>query len=146
VFTALIDASDMFVSGDTGPLHVAACRKFSQSGLPLRNRTAIVAIYGATDSRMYGYDSVQPFHAPANQDVPSRSFSAPAPCRNISCINKFGKSCAKVRCFDGLPVEEIANDMISYFRWLDGADLSEDLLERQKPIPIMLREEREYAL
>ncbi len=98
-YTALIDASDMYISGDTGPLHIAACRKLGEDNRPLRNRTAVIAIYGATDSRMYGYDSEQPFHAPANQDVPSRSFSAPAPCRNITCVNKFGKSCTEVRCF-----------------------------------------------
>ena len=145
-YTALIDTSDMFVSGDTGPLHVAACRKFSNDGRPLRNRTAVTAIYGATDSRMYGYDSFQPHHAPAHQDVPSRSFSAPAPCRNISCINKFGKSCRKVRCFDGLPMDEIVSYISNYFIRLSNGD---DLLPAhplheiecdQKPIQITLTE------
>jgi ADP-heptose:LPS heptosyltransferase len=148
-YTALIDASDMFISGDTGPLHIAACRKLAQDGHGLRNKTAVIAIYGATDSRMYGYDSEQPFHAPANQDAPSRSFSAPAPCRNITCVNKFGKSCAEVRCFDHLPVDEIFEYIASYFKKLSGEWIP---LKVQEPIrvaddaSITLTPEREYAL
>ncbi len=135
VYTALIDASDMFISGDTGPLHISACRKQGPADYkPMRNKTAVLAIYGATDSRMYGYDSEQPYHAPANQDAPSRSFSAPAVCRNISCINKFGKSCSEVRCFDGLPESEIAEYITSYFRQ-----------RTTTPITITLKPEREYA-
>ncbi|HWF44405.1 MAG TPA: glycosyltransferase family 9 protein [Candidatus Kapabacteria bacterium] len=119
-YSALIDAADMFISADTGPLHIASCRKFLRSSngqepIPLRNRTAIVAIYGATDSRMYGYDSGQPHHIAANQDAPSKHFSGSAPCRNISCINKFGKSCKTVRCFDGLDTDEISDYIDSYF-------------------------------
>ncbi len=141
-YTALIDTSDMFISGDTGPLHIAACRKLSKDGRPLRNKTAVLAIYGATDSRMYGYDSEQPFHAPANQDAPSRSFSAPVPCRNITCVNKFGKSCAEVRCFDHLPVDEISEYIASYFRTLSGEWIP---LNVQQPITLTLTPEREYA-
>ncbi len=167
-YTALIDASDMFISGDTGPLHISACRKImvNRTGsTPMRNQTAVLAIYGATDSRMYGYDSVQPHHVPANQDVPSRSFSAPAVCRNISCINKFGKSCSEVRCFDGLPEAEIAQYISAYFT-KRTADRSPDRSSKgrlaherppnerspqdrspyeQPPITIALTPEREYA-
>jgi ADP-heptose:LPS heptosyltransferase len=147
-YTALIDASDMFISGDTGPLHISACRKLGEDGRPLRNKTVVVAIYGATDSRMYGYDSEQPFHAPANQDVPSRSFSAPAPCRNITCVNKFGKSCADVRCFDHLPVDEIFEYIALYFQSLSGERVSfkSNYANVQKPITITLTPEREYAI
>jgi ADP-heptose:LPS heptosyltransferase len=147
-YTALIDASDMFISGDTGPLHISACRKFAWDGRPLRNKTVVLAIYGATDSRMYGYDSEQPFHAPANQDAPSRSFSAPAPCRNITCVNKFGKSCAEVRCFDRLPVDQIYDYIASYFQTLSEGRVP-FMSERekiQKPISITLQPEREYAI
>jgi ADP-heptose:LPS heptosyltransferase len=141
-YTALIDASDMFISGDTGPLHIAACRKLGEDGRPLRNKTVVLAIYGATDSRMYGYDSEQPFHAPANQDAPSRSFSAPVPCRNITCVNKFGKSCAEVRCFDHLPVDEISEYITSYFKTLSGEWIP---LNIRQPINTTLTPEREYA-
>jgi ADP-heptose:LPS heptosyltransferase len=148
VYTALIDASDMFISGDTGPLHVAACRKQGAPGYPMRNQTVILAIYGATDSRMYGYDSEQPHHIPANQDAPSRSFSAPtnitgsAPCRNITCINKFGKSCGEVRCFKGLPLDEITEYITAYFKHFSvpyATPLS------SPPITITLKPQREYA-
>ena len=142
-YTALIDASDMFISGDTGPLHIAACRKLTNDGRPLRNKTVVLAIYGATDSRMYGYDSEQPFHAPANQDVPSRSFSASVPCRNITCVNKFGKSCAEVRCFDHLPTDEIFEYISSYFKMLSGDWIP--LTVRQSNT-ITLTPEREYAI
>ncbi len=147
-YTALIDASDMFISGDTGPLHIAACRKLGKDGRPLRNKTAVLAIYGATDSRMYGYDSEQPFHAPANQDVPSRSFSAPVPCRNITCVNKFGKSCSEVRCFDHLPVDDIFEYIASYFQTRSGERVSfkSKHANVQKPITITLTPEREYAI
>ncbi|MFI5202390.1 MAG: glycosyltransferase family 9 protein [Candidatus Kapaibacterium sp.] len=148
VYTALIDASDMFISGDTGPLHVSACRKQGPSGYAMRNKTVILAIYGATDSRMYGYDSEQPHHVPANQDAPSRSFSAPAPCRNISCINKFGKSCGEVRCFNGLPIEEIKDYITAYFKQLPIPDaaVSGDIAPgTHPPITITLKPKREYA-
>jgi ADP-heptose:LPS heptosyltransferase len=147
-YTALIDASDMFISGDTGPLHIAACRKLGQDGSPLRNKTVILAIYGATDSRMYGYDSEQPFHAPANQDAPSRSFSAPALCRNITCVNKFGKSCAEVRCFDGLPIDEIVDYISSYFKTVTGEwiPLLSDNVPIKIPTTLTLEPEREYAI
>ncbi|HET6401535.1 MAG TPA: hypothetical protein VFH95_09070 [Candidatus Kapabacteria bacterium] len=147
VYTALIDASDMFISGDTGPLHVSACRKrivgdAGPEGYPMRNQTVILAIYGATDSRMYGYDSEQPHHVPANQDAPSRSFSAPAPCRNISCINKFGKSCGEVRCFNGLPVDEINEYITAYFKRLSVPYATP---VSSPPITITLKPKREYA-
>ncbi len=151
-YTALIDASDMFISGDTGPLHIASCRKLAANGQSLRNRTAIVAIYGATDSRMYGYDSEQPYHVPANQDVPSRSFSAPVPCRNITCVNKFGKSCAEVRCFDNLPVDEIFEYIATHLKMLSGewipllVDQDRSTRENiQEPNIITRTPEREYA-
>jgi hypothetical protein len=146
VYTALIDASDMFISGDTGPLHISACRKRiadDASSTLLRNKTVVLAIYGATDSRMYGYDSEQPHHVPANQDAPSRSFSAPAPCRNISCINKFGKSCNEVRCFDGLPVGEIAEYITSHFNRRTMPDALVQI--STPPITITLKPKREYA-
>jgi Glycosyltransferase family 9 (heptosyltransferase) len=144
VYTALIDASDMFISGDTGPLHISACRKQGPAGFaPMRNKTVVLAIYGATDSRMYGYDSEQPHHVPANQDAPSRSFSAPAPCRNISCINKFGKSCSEVRCFNGLPVEEIAEYITSYFQRHSAPGVAAS--DANSPITITLKPKREYA-
>lgn len=137
VYVALMDACDMFVAGDTGPLHIAACRKVSSDGREvLRNQTAVLAIYGATDSRMYGYDSEAAHHVPANQDVVSRSFSGATPCRNITCINKYGKFCKEVRCFDRLPDSDIEAHIDRHFRQLAA----------QRPVTISLSPERAFAL
>lgn len=109
VYTALIDVSDVFISGDTGPLHLAAARKFSRrSGKSLRNRTAVLSVFGGTPSHIYGYDSEAAGYFPANQDAPSKSFVAVNQCRNITCINKMAKTCKEVRCFRSLDPEDVA--------------------------------------
>ena len=115
-YAALIDMSDVFITGDTGPLHIAAARKISRdSGKSLRNRTAVFSIFGSTPSHIYGYDSKAKNYLPANQDAPSRAFVANTICRNISCINKMAKTCKEVRCFDNLPVDEIVSEVINHF-------------------------------
>lgn len=109
VYTALIDMSDVFISGDTGPLHLAAARKYSRrSGESLRNRTAVLSVFGGTPSHMYGYDSEAPGFFPANQDIPSKAFVAASHCRNITCINKMAKTCKEVRCFRSLDPADVA--------------------------------------
>ncbi len=119
VFAALIDACDMFVSADTGPAHIAASRKVALSEYgPVRNRTAVVTVFGAGDSKMYGYDSCRIDHIPANQTAPSRIFEGRAVCRNITCINKWGKSCREIRCFHGLGELELPVYITSYFKTL----------------------------
>ena len=118
-FAALIDICDVFVSGDTGPLHIAAARKFSRSGRhKFRNRTAVLSIFGATPARMSGYDSFQPGYLPANQDAPSWSYSAQNPCRNITCVNKIYKTCRTIRCFDEVNEEKIAELLGAFLRTL----------------------------
>jgi ADP-heptose:LPS heptosyltransferase len=108
-YTALIDLSDVFVTGDTGPMHLAAARRFSRSGRhDFRNRTALLSIFGATPARMSGYDSFQPGYLPANQEAPSWSYTAGSSCRNISCVNKIFKTCREVRCFDDIDIEALA--------------------------------------
>ncbi len=119
-YAAVIDACDVFISSDGGPLHLSATRKLTESGAPMRNRTHIITVHGATDSRMFGYDSRFADHMPANQDAPSVVFSAKAPCRNITCINKWGKSCKDVRCFDGLEAGDIAGYLQTYLRQAVG--------------------------
>ncbi|HUI29971.1 MAG TPA: glycosyltransferase family 9 protein [Candidatus Acidoferrales bacterium] len=111
VYAALMDYSDIFVTGDTGPLHLAAARKFARRyRKPLRNKTAVFSIFGGTPPRIYGYDSRTPGFFPANQDAPSRTFVAGSPCRNITCINKSAKTCREVRCFDYLNTDEIVSE------------------------------------
>lgn len=119
VFAAIIDACDMFISGDGGPVHIAAAKRVPISGHDsLRNCTAVVSIFGASDSRMYGYDSQLPDHIPSYQNAPSKVFVGSAPCRNITCINKLGKSCKEVRCFQALEADVIASYTISHCRYL----------------------------
>lgn len=114
-YTALIDKADVFITGDTGPLHLAAARKFSGStGKSLRNRTAVFSIFGSTPPRVYGYDSKTPGFFAANQDAPSRAFISKSHCRNITCINKIAKTCSDVLCFQSIDVDEIIFEAVCY--------------------------------
>jgi len=114
-FVALIDYADVFISGDTGPLHLAAARRYARSGEHrFRNRTAVLSLFGATVPRMSGYDSAQPGYLAANQDAPSWCYLAPSPCRNITCLNKYFKTCRTVRCFEGVDVAGLADLVISH--------------------------------
>lgn len=117
VYTAITDLAEVYITGDTGPLHLAAARKFSRdSGRGLRNKTAIFSVFGGTPSRIYGYDSEKPGYLPANQDAPSRVFSSKSPCRNITCINKLAKTCKEVRCFRILDSKEIVTEAAKHLR------------------------------
>lgn len=114
-FAALTDLVDAFVSGDTGPLHWAAARKyFSSVRSPGRNRTFVVCLFGATPARMSGYDSRQPGFLPAWQDAPSITFISGARCRNITCLNKLQKTCRVPRCFEGLEADPIVAAIMKY--------------------------------
>jgi ADP-heptose:LPS heptosyltransferase len=116
-YAALIDSADVFLSGDTGPLHIAAARKVSRSGnFKFRNKTFVISVFGATPSRMSGYDSTHPLYPPANQDVLSKTYVSESPCRNITCVNKMLKTCKTARCFEALDVERIAADIQLHLR------------------------------
>lgn len=124
-YAALIDFSDAFVTGDTGPLHIAAARKCARSKrYEFRNRTAIFSIFGPSSARIYGYDSNRPGFFPSNQEAPSYVYVAKSPCRNITCINKMAKTCKAVRCFDSLDVEKLVLDIKSYLDDLRGTSFS----------------------
>ncbi len=108
-YAALMDRADVFITGDTGPLHLAAARRYSRSGRHrFRNRTAVLSLFGATTARMSGYDSTQDGYLPANQDAPSWCYVAGSPCRNITCLNKYFKTCARVRCFEHVDLADVA--------------------------------------
>jgi heptosyltransferase-1 len=114
-YSALIDLSDVFITGDTGPLHLAASRRYSRSGThQFRNRTAVLSLFGATTPRMSGYDSSQAGFLPANQDAPSWCYTAGSPCRNITCLNKMFKTCTSVRCFEEVDTEGLASLVGTY--------------------------------
>ena len=109
-WSALIDFTDVFISADTGPLHLGAARKLSKSGSrTLRNRTSVHGVFGATPARMSGYDSRLPGFLPANQDAPSHTYVAGSPCRNITCLNKLYKTCKTIRCFEAPDLDIIGS-------------------------------------
>ena len=119
VFSALVDFADVFVTGDTGPLHLAAARRYSRSGnCQFRNRTAVLSIFGATIPRMSGYDSSQAGYLPANQDAPSWCYLSESRCRNITCLNKMFKTCRTVNCFQHVDVAGLAALVVSYLAGL----------------------------
>ncbi len=113
-YAALLDLCDVYITNDTGPLHLAASRKKDKQGNLLRNKTAIFSVFGATPARIYAYDSVNPIFYPAPQDAPSHVFVSTSICRNITCINKLSKRCSTVRCFDGLEPSNMVNEIIMY--------------------------------
>jgi ADP-heptose:LPS heptosyltransferase len=124
-YTALIDFYDLFITGDTGPLHIAAAHKSARSkNYTFRNKTAIFSIFGASSGRIYGYASDLPGFFPANQQAPSYVYIAKSPCRNITCINKMAKTCKTVRCFDSLDTEKLLLDIESYLSRVRGAAFS----------------------
>ena len=112
-YTGIIDKSDLFISGDTAQLHIAAAYKECPgSKISFRNKTAIISIFGATDSKVYGYDSFSKAHLPSNQDAPSKVFEGKPACKNITCIHKTHKNCMKVKCFEGVSIEEVIEYII----------------------------------
>jgi ADP-heptose:LPS heptosyltransferase len=117
VYAALTDHSDMFITGDTAPLHIAASKKIIvDSDLSYRNATAVVGIFGATSSKIYGYDSFSDEHVSAPQKAPSKVFEVFPECKNLTCIDKIFKACPEVKCFDGLkpePIIEYVNGYLS---------------------------------
>ncbi len=131
-YTALIDFADIFITGDTGPLHLAAARKYSQSqGGSLRNKTAVYSIFGSTPPRIYGFDSETPGFFAANQDAPSRVFVSEAVCRNITCINKLAKTCREVRCFQSLDINKIVSEVAGYLlRTMIYRNFEKNIIER----------------
>ncbi len=115
VYAALTDYSDIFITGDTAPLHIAASKKIIlDSDLSFRNSTAVVGIFGATSSKIYGYDSYSDEHIAAPQKAPSKVFEVFPRCKNLTCIDKIFKACPEVKCFDGLEPEPIVDYVNSY--------------------------------
>lgn len=115
VYAALIDYSDVFITGDTAPLHIAAAKKIIvDSDLDFQNSTAVVSVFGATSSKIYGYDSFSADHIAAPQKAPSKVFEVFPECKNLTCIDKIFKACPKVKCFDGLKPEPIIDYIHGY--------------------------------
>ncbi len=116
MFASILDVCEVFITGDTGPMHIAAARKICvDNAMDFRNRTAVVSIFGPTDPEIYGYDSFGDRYAEANQDAPSKVFEAIPGCKNITCsIQRVTNQCAKGRCFDGINMDEIVAYVATY--------------------------------
>jgi Glycosyltransferase family 9 (heptosyltransferase) len=126
VYATLIDFADVFVSGDTGPLHLAAARRSARSGWhQFRNRTAVLSFFGATPPRMSGYDSNRAGYLAANQDAPSFCYQAISSCRNITCVNKLFKTCVTPRCFERVEVDILASHASAHLHSLSLPGASE---------------------
>jgi ADP-heptose:LPS heptosyltransferase len=122
VYAALADHAEIFISGDTGPMHIAAARKIllGSSGY-FNNSTALIGIFGATSSKIYGYDSFSAGHVAPSQDAPAKVFEGHPDCKNLTCINKIYKKCKRIRCFEGLDANEIVRYIESYLFFLKTA-------------------------
>jgi ADP-heptose:LPS heptosyltransferase len=132
-YAALIDFADVFVTGDTGPMHLAAARRYARSGChQFRNRTAVLSFFGATPPRMSGYDSFRSGYLAANQDAPSFCYQAVSPCRNITCVGKLFKTCVTPRCFERVDVDALASHAAAHLQSVRLAGVS-DLERREQP-------------
>lgn len=116
LYASIVDRSSVYITGDTGPMHIAAARKVSvDKDLSFRNRTMVVGIFGATEPSIYGYDSFKTECFGANQNMPSKIFEAQPPCKNITCtVQRITKTCSGKNCFHNIDIDEIAAYIISY--------------------------------
>jgi hypothetical protein len=102
-YAGIIDRADLFITSDTAQMHMAAARRVTPgSRKAFRNRTALVSIFGATNSRIYGYDSFLPGYLDSSQDAAAKVFEGAPRCKNLTCIHKTRKTCRTVECFSGL--------------------------------------------
>lgn len=113
-YAGLIDRADLFITADTAQMHIAAARRvMPDSGGEFRNRTSLLTIFGATHSRIYGYDSFSSGYLDSNQNAPAKVFQGKPPCRNLTCIHKTRKNCRTVECFTGL-------DTVPLMAWIEN--------------------------
>jgi len=116
VYASLLDVCDVFLTGDTGPMHIAAARKICvDDDCFFRNRVAVIGIFGATDSKIYGYDSFKTGYMCANQNAPSKVFEASPPCKTLACsIQRLAHECSRGRCFEGIDIDAIVAYVTEY--------------------------------
>lgn len=112
-YSALIDYSDVFITGDTGPLHIASAMKISKSGsFNFRNKTSVFSVFGATPGRIYGYASETPGFISANQNASSRVYESGSHLKSMVNINKGKIFCEDERkFFEGLDVLKLVEDV-----------------------------------
>lgn len=111
IYAAIIDQCDVYITGDTGPMHIAAARKLISKEKPLRNKTAVLSVFGATPPRVYGYDSQKPGLCGACQDAVSKVYAGKNQYRNITYMNKHDIVCDENLFFDIKDVDRIVSDL-----------------------------------
>jgi hypothetical protein len=120
-FCALVDCCRVVVSGDTGPMHLAAAEKRPRIGDDgFANGTSVVNVFMATDPRIYGYGS-SPTFAAGGQRVPAVAVEARPGCKNLVCsVQRLIGSCPAVRCQEGLVAADIARIAADALSFADG--------------------------
>ncbi len=110
-YAATMDLADVYVSGDTGPLHMAAAKKIRASGrTPLRNRTALCELFGSTLPQVYGYESHHQKGGQSGQDAPAKVFEGGCPNKTVGCsLARVVDQCNRVNCFQGIHPQEVAD-------------------------------------
>jgi heptosyltransferase-2 len=108
IYAALTDKADVFISADTGPMHISAAEKvITDSEQKFRNQTAVIGLFGATPSKLYGYDSFSDEHLDSSQNAPAKAFEGNPRCKNITCVDKAFKKCSYIKCFEGIDTKEV---------------------------------------
>jgi hypothetical protein len=112
-FAVIVDRCNAFISGDTGPIHVAAAHKRAAEGFyPFRNRTAIISIFGPTPARLYGYDSRHAGFLRANQAAECRTYVPESHRRTFMHIFKNHIPLVNVSCFyEKMDVDHLLNEV-----------------------------------
>ncbi len=116
VYASVVDSCELFITGDTGMMHITAARKICSSlKSPFKNHTAIVAIFGATEPKIYGYDSFEPEYVASSQDAPAKVFQVQPDCKNIACsVQRVIGRCLLNKCFRGLDTDAVAKYIMEY--------------------------------
>ena len=109
-YAAMVDRCDSYISGDTGPLHIAAARKISTDAHDrFANKTSIANLFRATEPAIYGYDSESELMIDSGQDAPVKLFDVDVDCKRISCtIQRVIKTCDAARCATMLDAHQIS--------------------------------------
>ncbi len=110
-YAAMVDVCDGYVTGDTGPLHIAAAKRVSTwPGYSFNNNTVIVSLFKATEPAIYGYDSFSNLIIDSSQSAPARAFELDLSCKDITCsIQRIIKTCDAAKCMSSFRADEISD-------------------------------------
>ncbi len=111
LYAALVDISDVCITGDTGLMHIAAAQKISSlSNNTFQNKTAIVTIFKASEPRIYGYDSFNDHIIDSSQEAAAKVFEVKPECKHLSCsLQRVLRSCKLDKCDYDIHVDKIVD-------------------------------------